>query len=154
MPQTESQAQDRRSAPTLESVLVVVQIAQLSPTLNVSDLLGRMVTNDADEEIGRLDDLMITDDRLVFAVLSVGGFLGVGAHQVVVAFEDLSVDDEAIVLPGATKAALKQMCAYDRAEVERHRGRRRARHEAGEVAETALGEPVLGAVSDVADGDR
>lgn len=154
MPQTEPRAQDGGPPPTVESVLVVVQLAQLSPTYSVGDLLGRVVTNEADEEIGRLDDLMITGDRLVFAVLSVGGFLGVGAHQVVVAFEDLSVDDEAIVLPGATKAALQQMCAYDRDEVERHRGARRARHEAGEITETALGEPVLGAISDVADGDR
>lgn len=137
----------------VEAVLVVVQFAELAPTYSVGDLLGRAVANDGGEEIGRLDDLMMQDDRLVFAVLSVGGFLGLGAHQVVVAFEDLLIDDEAVVLPGATKAALKQMCAYDRDEAERQRRPIRRRREPGEVVRTAMGEPVQGAISDLADGD-
>jgi hypothetical protein len=39
-------------------------------------------------------------------VLSVGGFLGVGTKYVVVRLSSLHVQDNKIVLPGATKDAL------------------------------------------------
>ena len=41
-----------------------------------------------------------------YAVLSVGGFLGVGTKYVVVRLSSLHVQDNKIVLPGATKDAL------------------------------------------------
>jgi hypothetical protein len=156
-PQQESGGMSGGPPPT-DVALVVVALAELRPTYPVSELLGRSVINDTGEEIGRLDDLMIEDDRLAFAILSVGGFLGLGAHQVVVPFHSLLMDDENLVLPGATKEALKAMTAYDRkrAREERaplHRAHRGVK-DAGQIVTSAADEPIAGVVADVTDGDR
>ena len=51
--------------------------------------------NDKNEKIGTLDDIMRTRTRssLSFAVLQVGGFLGVGGRLVVVPYESLVIDE-------------------------------------------------------------
>jgi sporulation protein YlmC with PRC-barrel domain len=141
-----------------EIELIVVEMIALAPTYPVSELLGREVINDTGQSIGRIDDLLIEGDEVAFAILSVGGFLGIGAHLVVVAFSDLLIDDDEVVLPGATKEALKRMLVYDREAMRaEHTPLKRARpgvKDAGQVAQTAAGEPVPGSVADVTDGDR
>jgi sporulation protein YlmC with PRC-barrel domain len=138
--------------------LVVVALAELRTTYPVSELLGRPLINDTGDEIGHLEDLMIEDDRLAFAILSVGGFLGIGTHHVIVPFDLLLIDDDEVVLPGATKETLKEMTAYDRDNVRSERTPlRKARkgvRDAGEVVSTAAVEPIPGVVADVTDGDR
>jgi hypothetical protein len=47
-----------------------------------------------------------------FAVLSVGGFLGMGTHYVVVPANALSVVDKHMMLRGATKDSLKALPAF------------------------------------------
>jgi len=44
-----------------------------------------------------------------FAVLAVGGFLGVGTKLVVVPYSALEVRNKQMVLPGATKETLKAL---------------------------------------------
>ena len=149
-----------RTAPpvSLEAELLIVEVGELAPTYPASELLGREVINDADESIGRIDDLLIRGDQVAFAILSVGGFLGIGAHRVVVAFGDLLIDDDEVVLPGATKEALKRMLVYDREAMRaEHTPLPRARpgvKDSGRVVATAADEPIPGSVADVTDGDR
>lgn len=42
-------------------------------------LIGSNVVNDKDKRIGVIDDTVISRDRVLFAVLQVGGFRAVGA---------------------------------------------------------------------------
>ena len=66
--------------------------------------------NEANETVGAIDDLIVTPtEKVPFAVLSVGGFLGLGTKYVVVPFNTLQMKDKKIVLPGATKDALKAL---------------------------------------------
>jgi hypothetical protein len=51
-----------------------------------------------------------------FAVLSVGGFLGMGTKYVVVPYTSLQVRDKKMVLPGATKDSLKALPEFKYAE--------------------------------------
>jgi hypothetical protein len=143
---------------TLEAELLIVGVGELAPAYPASELLGREVLNDADEPIGRVDDVLIRGDQVAFAILAVGGFLGIGAHRVVVAFGDLLIDDDEVVLPGANKEALKRMLVYDReamrAEHTRLPRARRGVKDSGRVVATAAGEPIPGSVADVTDGDR
>ena len=70
--------------------------------------MGSTVLNEANETVGTIDDLIVTaNEKVPFAVLSVGGFLGMGSKYVVVPFSSLQVEDKKMVLPGATKDSLK-----------------------------------------------
>jgi PRC-barrel domain protein len=67
--------------------------------------------NDRDERIGTIDDIIIDRDRILFAVLQVGGFLGLGGHLVAVPYQSLVLDEPGgkIVLPGASRDELKKL---------------------------------------------
>ncbi|MGL1733462.1 PRC-barrel domain-containing protein, partial [Vibrio parahaemolyticus] len=72
-----------------------------------SKVVGSTVVNENKDTVGTIDDLIVTPNAKVpFAVLSVGGFLGMGTKYVVVPFSDLKVADKQMVLPGATKDSL------------------------------------------------
>jgi|SRR5215470_5507187 len=71
-------------------------------------ILGKTVYNDAGDKIGEIEDLIVTPDRAIsYAIIGVGGFLGMGKHDVAVSVARLKGDGGKIVLPGATKEALK-----------------------------------------------
>jgi hypothetical protein len=73
-------------------------------------VVGSTVYNEANETVGTIDDLIVTpNERVPFAVLSVGGFLGMGTKYVVVPFSSLVVKDKKMVVPGATKDSLKSL---------------------------------------------
>lgn len=81
--------------------------------LRAAVLIGATVSNDQKQDIGTLSDILIDqNDKVTSAVLSVGGFLGVGSRLVIVPFADLHVQGDKIVLPGATKVSLENLSAY------------------------------------------
>jgi sporulation protein YlmC with PRC-barrel domain len=87
--------------------LTKVDPASLATGYRTSKMVGSTVVNDANETVGTIDDLIVTPtDKVPFAVLSVGGFLGMGTKYVVVPFSSLQVKDKKMMLPGATKASL------------------------------------------------
>ena len=79
-----------------------------------SKLVGTTVYNDQDQSIGSIDDVLMSDsDHTVkTAVISVGGFMGMGAKLVSVPFDQLKIGDDKVVMPGATKASLEGMPEY------------------------------------------
>ena len=96
--------------------IVVVDIKAVARGFRVSSLLGSDVYNETDEDIGTLDDLVIDQDRpehVSFAILEVGGFLGLAARRVAIEFGALSLRDSSgdvkIVLPGANKSSLEKL---------------------------------------------
>jgi PRC-barrel domain len=75
-----------------------------------SKVVGSTVVNETNETVGTIDDLIVTpSEKVPFAVLSVGGFLGMGTKYVVVPYSSLQVRDKKMVLPGATKESLKAL---------------------------------------------
>jgi sporulation protein YlmC with PRC-barrel domain len=95
---------------------VTVDIKVVGRGFRATKLIGTTVQNDKKEKIGELDDIVIgrEKDRVLFAILQVGGFLGLGAHLVAVPYNSLQIDDtgRSIVLPGASKDALKKLPVY------------------------------------------
>jgi sporulation protein YlmC with PRC-barrel domain len=78
-----------------------------------SKVVGSTVVNDANETVGTIDDLIVTPgEQVPYAVLSVGGFLGVGSKYVVVPYNSLHAANDRMVLPGATKDALQSLPAF------------------------------------------
>ncbi len=80
----------------------------------VSQIVGARVYNDRNEAIGEVDDIIMTGTTPT-AIVSVGGFLGIGARLVAVPMTDLqwNGERERIMLPGATKEQLQSRPAFD-----------------------------------------
>jgi hypothetical protein len=90
--------------------LAKVDVQKLSAGYRASKVNGSNVLNDANETIGKIDDLLISPDgKAPYAVLSIGGFLGMGSHMVVVPYDNLKLVDNKVVLPGGTKDMLKML---------------------------------------------
>ncbi len=90
--------------------LVKVDVQKLAAGYRSSKVVGSSVVNDANETIGNIDDLLVSSDgKQPYAVLSIGGFLGVGTHLVVVPYEKLKFADKRVILPGGTKEGLRML---------------------------------------------
>ena len=90
--------------------LVKVDVHKLAAGYRASKVIGSSVVNDANETIGKIDDLLVSSDgKQPYAVLSVGGFLGMGTRLVVVPYETLKFADKKVRLPGGTKEGLKML---------------------------------------------
>jgi hypothetical protein len=99
---------------TLQTIsLVKVDVMSLESGYRTSKVVGSTVINEANEVVGKIDDLIVTpNDKIPYAVLSVGGFLGIGTHFVVVPFNTLDVRGERMLLRGATKETLKGLIEF------------------------------------------
>lgn len=76
------------------------------------NLIGLNVTNDAGDAIGEIKDLVISEGKLNGYVVSVGGFLGMGDHYVMVGPSAIKVtylenDKKWTALMNATKEELQ-----------------------------------------------
>jgi sporulation protein YlmC with PRC-barrel domain len=87
-----------------------VSVQKLPAGYRASKVIGSDVLNDANQSIGKIDDLLVNPDGTApFAVLSIGGFLGMDTHLVVVPYDNLKLVENKIVLPGGTKDTLKML---------------------------------------------
>jgi hypothetical protein len=93
-----------------EEILVSANVAEVGKGYRTSELRGRTVWNDRNGRIGTIAEIVIGRDDVPFAILEVGGFLGLGAHLVAVPFKALKIDEAGgkVVLPGATRSALEK----------------------------------------------
>ena len=90
-----------------------VDVQKVAGGYRASKVIGSSVVNDAKETIGKIDDLLVTrDGKEPYAVLSIGGFLGMGTHLVIVRYDSLTFADNKIVLPGGSKDGLKMLPAF------------------------------------------
>ena len=75
-----------------------------------SNVVGLDIHNSQNDNIGKIQDIAFdTSKKVTGYILSVGGFLGMGTKYVVVPFSSLQMQDNKIVLPGATKDALRAL---------------------------------------------
>ena len=88
-----------------------VEITQAIAVGNrASKLIGAPVHNEQGEKVGSVDDLIISPDRSVsFAIVSIGGFLGLGSRLVAIPVEQLREEKDRLILPGATQEALAKL---------------------------------------------
>jgi sporulation protein YlmC with PRC-barrel domain len=76
-------------------------------------LLGKHVYNDKNEQVGKIEDIIISPKRNVsYAIVGAGGFLGIGSHDVAIPAAQFKMTGDKIVLPGATKEMIKAMPAF------------------------------------------
>jgi hypothetical protein len=71
-------------------------------------VLGAAVYNDLNERIGDVDDIIIAPDKAIsYAIVNAGGFLQLTKHDVAIPVSQLKLVEGKLVLPGATRDALK-----------------------------------------------
>jgi hypothetical protein len=93
--------------------LMKVDTTSLATGYRTSKVVGSAVVNEAGDTIGTIDDLIVTpSDKVPFAVLSIGGFLGMGTTYVVISYSQLEVRDKQMLLRGATKDTLKALPVF------------------------------------------
>ena len=80
-------------------------------------ILGENVYNDVGDKVGEINDLIVTPNKaLSYAIVGIGGFLGVGEHEIAVPVGKLKQQQGKIVLPGATKDVLKAAPKFEYAK--------------------------------------
>ena len=90
---------DTETGQTAEAQPVAEPIVreQAANELRLDWITGTTVTSPDGERIGNVNDLIIDGEtgQLSAAILSVGGFLGIGAKQIAVAWSELQIDYDA-----------------------------------------------------------
>ncbi|MEE3627418.1 PRC-barrel domain-containing protein [Nitrospirillum sp. BR 11752] len=90
-----------------------VDVANVATGHRSSKIVGAKVVNDQNDTVGTVDDLIISQkDSVPYAILSVGGFLGVGDRLVAVPYSALQVTDDKVELPGGNKDVLMKQPAF------------------------------------------
>ena len=80
-------------------------------------ILGQPVYNEKDEHVGSVDDLIVTPDKAIsYGIINAGGFLGLTKHNVAIPVSQFKLVDSKLVLPGATKEALKASPEFEYAQ--------------------------------------
>jgi sporulation protein YlmC with PRC-barrel domain len=97
--------------PALAQMVTVVDVVKVADGFRASKLLGTKVLNTSNEDVGTLDDFVFDQDRLVYGILQVGAFLGLGGYLVAVPYENLDISDgghKIVLKTGGSKEELKQ----------------------------------------------
>ena len=90
---------------------------QYRRVLSASTLTGDNVVNSAGDDLGKIDEIMIdtTTGRVAYAVLSFGGFLGMGDKLFAIPWDQLSLDeDNKRFLLNIDRAKLEEAPGFDK----------------------------------------
>lgn len=108
----ENKTEAAGTSPIVGGTIVDVSVTQIFATgYLASKLLKSDVYNKDGEKIGKVDDFIVGGDSSIsFAVISVGGFLGMGSRNVAVPAILFETNEKnQIVLPNAKKEDLKAL---------------------------------------------
>jgi hypothetical protein len=102
-------------APVSSQSVPQVDVAKVAFGYRASKMFERAVVNSQGETIGEINDLVIDKQKMVYAIIEVGGFLGMGENLIAVPYDSLTLNDtgEKISLPGATKEELKKLPKFE-----------------------------------------
>jgi sporulation protein YlmC with PRC-barrel domain len=86
-------------------------------TLTAKTLIGNSVKNERKEDLGTIEDFMLDlrTGRVAYAVLSFGGFLGMGDKLFAVPWSAMTLDtDDHVFILNVPKERLKQAPGFDK----------------------------------------
>jgi sporulation protein YlmC with PRC-barrel domain len=76
-------------------------------------LMGKTIYNDADQKVGKVEDLIISPDKAVsYVIVGAGGFVGIGRHDVAIPIMQIQDKAGKLVMAGATKDTIKGMPSF------------------------------------------
>ena len=89
-------AQEKSTTAPAQTTAAATEKMDLKGTWRSSKLIGLDIYNRADEKIGDINEILLDKDGKVKAVvIGVGGFLGMGEHDVAVSMDKLKFMEEA-----------------------------------------------------------
>ena len=87
---------------------------QPEQAVSLEEVLGADVVSAAGEDIAEIEDVVLDQTGEYHAILSVGGFLGIGGKRVAVPLDQLQLgENEAYMMTAETEEQLEQMPEYD-----------------------------------------
>ncbi|QPM89091.1 PRC-barrel domain-containing protein [Pseudooceanicola algae] len=86
--------------------------AVMPSTITAGSLIGTDVKSGDGETIGEIDNVVLVDGKEM-AIVGIGGFLGLGEHDVAMPLEALSWSGEELQAGAYTKAELEAMAEFD-----------------------------------------
>lgn len=93
--------------------LTSAQTEIVASGVRASALLGAEVYNDRNENIGKVEDVVIaTDGSLTVAIIEVGSFLGIGQRLVAIPVQQFHQLTPKPVLPRVDREALQKLPAF------------------------------------------
>ena len=106
-----------RKTPVAGSMSLAVPASELVTVAKgwsaTKQVIGKDVYNDKNEKVGVVNDLIIAPDKAVsYVIIGAGGFLGMDKHDVAIRVNQINMVEGKIILPGATKDAVKAMPAF------------------------------------------
>ncbi|TKR54193.1 PRC-barrel domain containing protein [Allopusillimonas ginsengisoli] len=75
-------------------------------------IIGEAVYNENDDKVGDVKDITLSSNGKASYIVGAGGFLGMGEHDVAIAYDRIQHKGEKLVLAGFSKDELKKMPAY------------------------------------------
>ncbi|WP_179380891.1 PRC-barrel domain-containing protein [Jannaschia marina] len=78
----------------------------------VRDLVGKNVMAQTGDSVGEVESL-VSEGEEVHAVVGVGGFLGLGEHDVAIPLTEFTDSEDGLVLPNMTQEELEAMAAFE-----------------------------------------
>ena len=92
-------------------VVIDVDVKEVAKGYRASELAGADVENSTGEKIGSIDDLIVDREKVLFAILQVGGFLGIGGFLVAIPYNSLEINEDGskIVLAQGSKEELQKL---------------------------------------------
>ena len=97
---------------TFPDAIIRVDVIKVAQGYRASKLMGKDVENETGEDIGDINDLIINPaDKITYAIIGVGGFLGIGERLVAVPFDALKPkqNSDNLILAGANKDRVRQL---------------------------------------------
>jgi PRC-barrel domain len=91
-------------------LLIRVDPNSVATGYRASKVIGSTVYNDQNQSIGKIDDIIVSNDgKTPYIIVSAGGFLGMGEHLVALPYDSFRINADKIMLPGGTKDQIKAL---------------------------------------------
>ncbi len=106
------------TTPMDKSIIVPAESFNGAKVISANDFIGKRVYTKAGEDVGEVNDLILTDNGSIQAVvLGVGGFLGIGEKDVAITMASIDMAPEGSsirLVVDSTKEQLTAAPAYNR----------------------------------------
>ena len=94
--------------------VATVDAHKLSAGYRASKVIGSTVLNNADESIGKIDDILVSSDgKEPHAVISVGSFLGMGGRLIILRYDSLTLVGSKVVPASGARDRLKVLPGFN-----------------------------------------